>query len=425
MSGFQIAVKAFMRETRDALRERCIRACHVPMRAIASRKPHDPFKLRMDQPVQGADFCDLAKKLRGWISSDEQVTAIALKAGDLEDRSVKFEDRPDVDLAMGGLYPHHRGFESAMTLDEWMGEGARKQVRFTATTESGKAYETDIALPSYHEAKRKKRERIIPILACPECHGELETIPVGLHCAECRNVYSTRGSSVNFLTAEYQAQYGIVETENISEWDYDEDALRVITENPDGIFLDCGAGFRRNFHPNIVNFEIADYTSTDVLGVAEQLPFRDGAFDGVICVAVLEHVKDPFRVAREITRVLKPGGLLFCAVPFLQPVHAFPHHYYNMTQEGLSNLFGELEIEKKYVPVSLHPMTSLKWILRSYWLGLPQSLQYKFMGMTVLDIMELPDFQECRKRHVEMIHDLKPEAWTELAGGNCIVARKR
>jgi hypothetical protein len=26
-------------------------------------------------------------------------------------------------------------------------------------------------------------------------------------------------------------------------------------------------------------------------------------------------------------------------VPFLQPLHGYPHHYYNMTGEGLRNLF--------------------------------------------------------------------------------------
>ncbi|WP_135506569.1 bifunctional 2-polyprenyl-6-hydroxyphenol methylase/3-demethylubiquinol 3-O-methyltransferase UbiG [Roseovarius aestuariivivens] len=44
-------------------------------------------------------------------------------------------------------------------------------------------------------------------------------------------------------------------------------------------------------------------------GVGEDLPYRDAAFDTVVCVDVLEHVSDLDQVLREVMRVLKPGGL--------------------------------------------------------------------------------------------------------------------
>jgi SAM-dependent methyltransferase len=47
----------------------------------------------------------------------------------------------------------------------------------------------------------------------------------------------------------------------------------------------------------------------------ERLPFVDGAFDRVICTETLEHVDDDAVLARELVRVLKPGGILAISVP--------------------------------------------------------------------------------------------------------------
>jgi hypothetical protein len=48
---------------------------------------------------------------------------------------------------------------------------------------------------------------------------------------------------------------------------------------------------------------------------------------------------------------VRPGGRIFAAVPFLQPYHAYPDHYYNMTAGGLRNLFSDFDIERLDVPL--------------------------------------------------------------------------
>jgi ubiquinone/menaquinone biosynthesis C-methylase UbiE len=40
------------------------------------------------------------------------------------------------------------------------------------------------------------------------------------------------------------------------------------------------------------------------------LPFEDGTFDIAFCHQVLQHVKDPIGVLKEMTRVVKPGGII-------------------------------------------------------------------------------------------------------------------
>lgn len=53
--------------------------------------------------------------------------------------------------------------------------------------------------------------------------------------------------------------------------------------------------------------------------VAKPLPYRDGAFDVVVCEQVLEHVDDPRAALVEIARVLRPGGRLVFGVPTFPP----------------------------------------------------------------------------------------------------------
>ncbi len=50
-------------------------------------------------------------------------------------------------------------------------------------------------------------------------------------------------------------------------------------------------------------------------GVAERLPFRDGAFERIIAVDSLHHFRDQRRAAVELLRVLAPGGRLVIEEP--------------------------------------------------------------------------------------------------------------
>jgi SAM-dependent methyltransferase len=171
----------------------------------------------------------------------------------------------------------------------------------------------------------------------------------------------------------------------------------------------------------VINLEICDLPTTDVMGVGEHLPFRDHSFDAVFSLAVLEHVRDPFACAREIARVLKPGGVLYAAVPFLQPFHGYPDHYYNMTSHGLRNLFAQhLRIDELGVPASGKPFWALNWILRSYVNGLPADVAQRFRGMTVDQLLGDP------LAHLpnDYVTALSPAADEELACVNYLLATK-
>jgi SAM-dependent methyltransferase len=195
----------------------------------------------------------------------------------------------------------------------------------------------------------------------------------------------------DFLSADLRENFNIVDTAAVSSNDYDPIALDLIRRHADGLVLDAGAGLRKTYLPNVVNFEIAPYASTDVLGVGEELPFLDNSFEAVVSLNVLEHVKDPFTCARELSRVLKPGGTLYAAVPFLQHYHGYPHHYYNMTHQGLANLFaGLLDVKEQRVLASGYPIWTLCWFLQIYSAGLPPEEREKFRQMRVADFLGEP-----------------------------------
>lgn len=47
----------------------------------------------------------------------------------------------------------------------------------------------------------------------------------------------------------------------------------------------------------------------------QRLPFEDGFFDAISCIAVLEHVMNPPELVNEIHRVLRPDGFFVVQVP--------------------------------------------------------------------------------------------------------------
>ncbi|MBU1726958.1 MAG: class I SAM-dependent methyltransferase [Candidatus Omnitrophica bacterium] len=52
-----------------------------------------------------------------------------------------------------------------------------------------------------------------------------------------------------------------------------------------------------------------------VLSDARFMPFKDSKFDNVFSNSVIEHIEDIDKVAEEVSRVLKPGGLFIFTVP--------------------------------------------------------------------------------------------------------------
>jgi SAM-dependent methyltransferase len=78
--------------------------------------------------------------------------------------------------------------------------------------------------------------------------------------------------------------------------------------------VDFAADTVRLVHRNAPELKIVE---SDV----REMPFRDGSFDGYWSLGVIEHFLEGYHsIASEMARVIRPGGYLFLAFPYMSPL---------------------------------------------------------------------------------------------------------
>jgi SAM-dependent methyltransferase len=70
-------------------------------------------------------------------------------------------------------------------------------------------------------------------------------------------------------------------------------------------------------------------------------------YGAIICLSVLEHVKDIFSFSRNVEGLLRPGGVLVLSVPFAWEIHAYPGDYWRFTPEAIRYLFRNVEFDQR------------------------------------------------------------------------------
>jgi len=84
------------------------------------------------------------------------------------------------------------------------------------------------------------------------------------------------------------------------------------------LYLNLGSGPRGQADSRWVNVDgVKDHNVDFLLDLSRPTPFPANAFDGVFCEHVMEHFtdEDAERVAREVRRILMPGGCFRIIVP--------------------------------------------------------------------------------------------------------------
>lgn len=93
-------------------------------------------------------------------------------------------------------------------------------------------------------------------------------------------------------------------------------------------------------------------------------------FDVIICLAVLEHVYNPFIAIQNIKKMLTYNGIFFGYVPFLYHYHApedlYFQDYYRYSKDGLAYLLKDFKDVKIY-PVRGRLSSAMHILFGSIW----------------------------------------------------------
>lgn len=238
----------------------------------------------------------------------------------------------------------------------------------------------------------------------------------GYHHTAVDGAFPISTSSHVFDLTSYEG-----ESANPSPWFWVDE----IAANPRNLYLDLGAGFREEVYLNCVNLEVYPSLTADIIIAPNSpLPFKDESLDGVGCFSVLEHTSDPFTLAAEIKRVIKPGGRLFIDWPFLQPFHGYPSHYFNATAVGLCQTFSDtFEIETLEAMEWQRVDSTLSWILSSFVDGIKnEKAKDDFLCLTVRELLEKKPKSNFYRTLLETVDD---DTKKKLACGNTLIGRKK
>jgi len=232
------------------------------------------------------------------------------------------------------------------------------------------------------------------ILKCANCGNTklIQNIDY-IQCSKCKTIYNTIKNKIlmSYLISEdivdsldkfkyllkryyklYQLLVTIISPVYVGS-ELKKFIKKYVQKDENFISVNLGSG-NSNISSYVSNIDIFAYDNVDMTCDIGNIPIKDNSVDVIINQAVLEHVPDPQKVVSEIHRILKPGGVVYCAIPFIQGFHASPYDFTRYTFEGMKLLFKDFEmIELK--PVG-GPTSGFLWVLQE-WLAILFSFGFK------------------------------------------------
>ena len=163
-------------------------------------------------------------------------------------------------------------------------------------------------------------------------------------------------------------------------------------KNKNDSVLDLGCGNNPYYHKNIAGklfcFDIRKTRTSNVVGNASSLPFKNSSFDSVISINSFYYFENPFESSKEVSRVLKKNGRFFLVTPFIYPMHDVPDDKYRFTEFGIRTLlkdnFSIKEI-KAIGGIFNLPAVITHSIMKGFKLMFPKNL--RFLSLPLIAIL--------------------------------------
>jgi len=207
------------------------------------------------------------------------------------------------------------------------------------------------------------------IIHCDLCAHDLAFTDAALVCANCgRNVPLQDGAPIftppppNLQPSEKLVRGPETGTAwRRANWRFLAEQASAL--DPDAVILDVGAGrgdFAALFQGrNYLALDVYPYPEVDIVcDLTHCNPFRSASLDAILLMNVLEHVYEAHALLARLGEMLKPGGTILIAIPFLVKMHQEPLDFVRYTHYALERMGADqgltLEhLEGFYDPISL------------------------------------------------------------------------
>jgi len=141
--------------------------------------------------------------------------------------------------------------------------------------------------------------------------------------------------------------------------------------------LDIGKAMREKFDSisckKLETLDVNDYGDyPDIIFdlCSENIDFLENRYDKIICIAILEHVYNPFKAVNNLFKMIKPSGVIFGYVPYLYHYHAPKdlqfQDYFRFSKDALSYLFKDFK-EVELFPVRGRVSTPFNLLFAGKW----------------------------------------------------------
>ncbi len=146
-----------------------------------------------------------------------------------------------------------------------------------------------------------------------------------------------------------------------------------------------------------------NHEGLDIVSDIIDMPVKNGSFDAVMCVEVLEHLPYPHLAIKEFSRVLKKGGKLILTAPFTSLTHYAPYHFstgfnrywYEKVLEDNGFKIEELSYNGNYFELIIQEIKRISSVETKYTdNALAKSFLYKFAKYIMIKSLSIMSKQD-------------------------------